>query len=230
MRFTYIFLLFTLNYTIYANNKFFINIGEAELKRPVISVIAENPKSKTCLIIKKIITKDMWFANLFTILPKKLEPEKTNNIISWKASGVEYLISLRCTNKIQLKVYHLPKLSPIIDRNIKKTINIRPFAHKISEYVYKKLTGESSIFMSKITFIGRTKINGRYYKNLFISDYDGKRIRQLTHYKTISVSPAWSPDATKIAYTRFAKTKIKGRYVFNPNLYVYDLRTKKEKL
>lgn len=224
----YLFLIFSqLNY---AKGKIFINIGEAELKRPVISVTTKTNSSSRCSKIKSIIKKDMNFANLFTILPQKLEPEKGSSILSWKASGVEYLIQIDCRNTVKLDIYHLPNLKPIVRTNVLKKRSYIATAHSVSDNIYKNLTGKEGIFQTKIAFIAETKSSGRKYKNLFISDYDGGRVKQLTYYKTICVSPAWSPKGDKIVYTRFAKTRIKGMSVTNPNLYMYDVKTGKQRL
>ena len=35
-------------------------------------------------------------------------------------------------------------------------------------------------------------------------DYDGANQHELTHLRTIALTPRWSPDATRIAFTCFA--------------------------
>ena len=62
-------------------------------------------------------------------------------------------------------------------------------------------------------------------------DYDGRRIKQLTFYKTILLSPAWSPDGKYITYTRYALQRYDGLgKLLNPNLYIYDVKRDREKL
>jgi TolB protein len=42
---------------------------------------------------------------------------------------------------------------------------------------------------------------------VFVSDFDGYNPRQVTHHKTISLSPAWSSDGKWLAYVSYANGK-----------------------
>ncbi len=76
-----------------------------------------------------------------------------------------------------------------------------------SEILYA-LTGSRGVFDSKIAFVSTVGTN----KEVFICDFDGSHPTQLTRYKSISLSPAWSSDGQWIAYTSYAKG--------NPDLYI----------
>ena len=58
--------------------------------------------------------------------------------------------------------------------------------------------------------------NGRA-KEIYISDYDGGNLKQITHHNSISIKPKFSPDGTKVAYMSY-----KDRYPF---IYIYDRNT-----
>lgn len=70
------------------------------------------------------------------------------------------------------------------------------------------LTGSRGVFDSKIAFVSTVGTN----KEIFICDFDGRHPTQLTRYKSISLSPAWSSDSQWLAYTSYAKG--------NPDLYI----------
>jgi len=88
---------------------------------------------------------------------------------------------------------------------------LRTTAHKIADVIYQKLTGESGIFASRIAYI--TKVNDRYM--LKVADADGANPLTMVSSKEPIISPAWSPEGSKIAYVSFEKKK--------PIVYVQSL-------
>ncbi len=94
----------------------------------------------------------------------------------------------------------------------------REMAHRFSDEVVYRLTGFKGIAESKIAFI--SKITGS--KELYIMDYDGYNIEQLTKDNSITLSPTWSPDTNEIAYVTFKRN--------NPSIYIVNVNTHKSRL
>jgi TolB protein len=98
----------------------------------------------------------------------------------------------------------------------------RRAAHKCSDMVYSRLSGESPFFDSKIAYIAETGPKNRRMKRLAIMDSDGANHRYLTSGQATALTPRYSPDYSKILYLSY----LNG----NPRIYVYDLASNTQRL
>jgi TolB protein len=78
---------------------------------------------------------------------------------------------------------------------------VRKFAHQFADEIISKLSGGlPGVASTQIAFVSsRTGV-----KEIWVMDYDGANQRQLTSLRSISLTPRWSPDASRIAFTCFA--------------------------
>jgi TolB protein len=98
----------------------------------------------------------------------------------------------------------------------------RRAAHKCSDLVYSRLSGESPFFDSKIAYIAETGPKGHRMKRLAIMDSDGANHRYLTSGQAMALTPRYSPDYRQILYLSY----LNG----NPRIYVYDLASNTQRL
>ncbi|HEX2208275.1 MAG TPA: hypothetical protein VHG93_11385 [Longimicrobium sp.] len=75
----------------------------------------------------------------------------------------------------------------------------RMAVHAASDAVVRWATGEPGMAASRIAFVTQ----GRGSKEIYIVDSDGENVTRVTNDGSISLSPSWSPDGTRIAYTSF---------------------------
>jgi TolB protein len=75
----------------------------------------------------------------------------------------------------------------------------RMAVHAASDAVVRWATGEPGMAASRIAYV----VQGRGSKEIYAVDSDGENAARVTSDGSISLSPAWSPDGGRIAYTSF---------------------------
>lgn len=96
--------------------------------------------------------------------------------------------------------------------------DLRLTAHRISDFIYEKLTGEKGIFSTRIAYV--TKAGTRY--NLWVADSDGEGAQSALTSPEPIISPSWSPTGTQLAYVSFESRK--------PVIYVHEVATGQRRL
>jgi TolB protein len=78
---------------------------------------------------------------------------------------------------------------------------VRLFAHQFADEIISRLSGGlPGIAATKIAFVSARSGN----KEIWVMDYDGENQHELTSLRSISLTPRWSPDSTRIAFTCYA--------------------------
>ncbi|MBA3996818.1 MAG: Tol-Pal system beta propeller repeat protein TolB [Candidatus Accumulibacter sp.] len=93
---------------------------------------------------------------------------------------------------------------------------LRAAGHRIADVIYEKLIGEPGIFSTRIAYVVKGGPN-RY--ELHIADADGQNAQAALISKEPIISPAWSPDGSRLAYVSFENKK--------PIIFVHSLATGK---
>ena len=76
--------------------------------------------------------------------------------------------------------------------------DVRRMAHQFADDIIAFLSGgQPGIAQTKIAYVSARGGN----KEVWMMDYDGANAQQLTHLKSISLTPRWSPDGSRIAFT-----------------------------
>jgi TolB protein len=96
--------------------------------------------------------------------------------------------------------------------------DLRLAAHRISDFVYEKLTGDKGVFSTRIAYV--TKSTQRF--DLWVADADGENAQSALSSPEPIISPAWSPNGSALAYVSFESRK--------PVVYVHTVATGKRRL
>ena len=78
--------------------------------------------------------------------------------------------------------------------------NWRRIAHKISDQIYERLTGEKGYFDTRVVFVAETGARTARTKRLAIMDQDGANPSYLTNGASIVMTPRFSSNSQEITY------------------------------
>jgi len=136
----------------------------------------------------------------------------------WSTIGADLLLkgSYSCIGKsveAEVRLFDVFRGRQILGKRILGRVDDhRALMHRISNDIIYLLTGQKGMFLSKIAFVGTATGN----KEIYISDYDGYNVKQLTHDKSIALMPRWSPQGDKIFYNSYKDGE-------GPALYLMDV-------
>jgi len=99
---------------------------------------------------------------------------------------------------------------------------IRRVGHQISDIVYEKLTGQRGAFNTHVAYVTMERSGKESTYRLSIADADGYAEQEVLSSKQPLMSPAWSPDGSRLAYVSFEK----GRSL----IYMQSVSTGKREL
>lgn len=151
---------------------------------------------------------------------------------SWSSIGADFLIRAGYSvvgNEVTLETYtyHVPRAALVLGKKYKGPVSsARRIAHTFSNDVLKALTGEEGPFLSRVV-VSSDRAGGQG-KEIFVMDWDGANSEQVSRHRSIAISPAWSPDGKKIAYTSYVKRV--GAKFRNADMLLLDLTTGKRSL
>ena len=96
--------------------------------------------------------------------------------------------------------------------------DLRLAAHRVSDFIYEKLTGEKGIFSTRLAYV--TKVGQRF--NLWVTDADGEGALSALDSPEPIISASWAPGGMQLAYVSFESRK--------PVVYVHDVLSGKRRL
>lgn len=220
----------------FAADSAYIAVGSAKTKKTIIAfpdVKSADPSiASDARKITQTVTDDLTFMDLFSFLDSKAFVENSSagitldkfKLTDWTSIGAEFLIKASLSREgenyvLEAYAYNTFGAKQVLGkRYVAAPTDARILGHTLANNIVEALTGLPGIFLTKIAMsCDRT---GK--KEIYMMDFDGTEVKQLTKHRSIAFAPAWSPDGNKLAYSVYTRHR---NNLKNIDLYEFDFAT-----
>lgn len=221
-----------------------VAVGEATLEKdkmviqdPYLSTGLTNVQKNAAIELVKLMRNDFSFYQkkffLVEAAANNSSSRQPTNYEYWSSKGVRFLGTASVDKngdelKINVIFEDIKNRKQIYNANKNTSLlKMRRTGHEMTNAVYKEIVGKNSIFTSKIIFVSDRNSRGKKtVKEVYMMDFDGKGVLQLTNHGGIAISPAISKDGNFLMYSLIGNSSKKR----NNNLYIMDLKTNEARI
>jgi TolB protein len=194
---------------------------------PAFNAPAPNPVGGD---IARVVTGDLQRSGLFkpldpnSFLERNLDVNVQPHFPDWKTIGSQALVNGQVTVdadgrlKVDFRLWDVASEQQLLGLQFTSTPeNWRRVAHKISDAVYERLTGEKGYFDTRIVFVAESGPKTKRVKRLAIMDQDGANPSFLTDGSYLVMTPRFSSSTQEITYMALRDT--------GASLYLFNIET-----
>ncbi len=179
------------------------------------------------------IKRYLAMTGIFNILNKKSFLEEKNplpvtaaetiHFPDWAMIGADYLLRGNISQNgqeiiVEVHLYDVTRGELLFNKKYNSTMSeSKSIARMIASDILFTLTGDAGEFNTKIAFVSKKKS----LADIYIINYDGSEMKNLTGHESIVIGPRWSPDGEHLAFTSYRDG--------HPEVYVHDLKSGTEK-
>jgi len=204
-----------------AIGRVYLDITAADMKKLSIAIPAfVDPASPGAVTdrgqkMADLVAKALTFHGFVSVIPAS--SYQNNREANWASLGADYVVFGSFANEggelaIEGKIMDTHGNKMLADKRYRSPAdNGRTSLLKLSDEIVFQLTGEPGVSNTKIAFVSDQ--TGK--KEIYLADVLGEGVRQVTRHNALTVSPRFSPDGGRLAYTSYHRG--------NPNLYITDL-------
>lgn len=184
--------------------------------------------------VAQVITADLERSGLFASIDPRAFINSPNataapQFANWRAVGAQALVTgnvlLREDGQLSVEFRLWDVLAGSQMRGLRLSgapSTWRRVAHKISDEIYKRLTGENGYFDTRIVYIAESGPYLERIKRLAIMDQDGHNHQFLTDGSYMILNPRFSPTDQEITYLSY--------YNDTPRVYLWNIESGKSEM
>ncbi len=207
-----------------------VNVNQGVTQPLPISIPDFNAPTQVGGDIARVVSGDLQRSGLFkpldpnSFIERNLDVNVQPRFDNWKTIGSQALVNGQVTVdadgrlRVDFRVWDVVNQQQILGLQFTTTPeNWRRVAHKISDAVYERLTGEKGYFDTRIVFVAESGTRLKPVKRLAIMDQDGANPSFLTDGSYLVMTPRFSTSSQEITYMALRDT--------GASLYLFNIET-----
>ena len=194
------------------------------VEKPRVAVAEFTPKADAAkahsALFSQVVRDDLGFSGILDVVSPSFYPQSQPSVpselryVAWSDSPVNaHFVAfgnlVESSSDVAVQAWFYDVTNPTAQAVIAKIYRgsptdaqVRKFAHQFADEIIMRLSGGlPGIASTQIAFVSsRTGA-----KEIWVMDYDGSNQHPLTSLRSISLTPRWAPDSSRIAFTCYAK-------------------------
>lgn len=207
-----------------------VDVNQGVLQPMPIAIVAFGGAGPHGADIAQVVTADLQRSGLFRPIDPNSFIDKTADVntppryADWKQIGSQALVVGQVNPDPDGRLQVTFRLHDIFAQKELEAMQYtatpddwRHVAHKISDAIYERLTGEKGYFDTRVVFVSESGPRGHRARRLTIMDQDGANPSFLTDGSEQVFTPRFSSNAQEITYMVLRDT--------GASVYLFDLET-----
>ncbi len=176
--------------------------------------------------VAQVVSDDLGRSGYFDPLPRSsmfAKPTSSEEVKfgEWRSLDTRYLVVGSATQQggqvsIRYELMDVNGESRLLGETVTSSTNdLRRAGHYIADQIFEEITGIRGAFSTRLAYVTSQGVGDNTQYSLYVADSDGHNSQQVLTSDEPIMSPAWSPDAGKLAYVSFESKR--------PAIYVQNL-------